>query len=111
MKSKLIAEECEVDIISIDGLPLTDEQKERVLEWYAEKIWQLLQDLDISDGHSKMYDPLTIQDGIAHSYVFDLEDGGRRHAFRDYEHLEKMLQNELLEMIREHFSEGAEEIQ
>ncbi len=105
-KEKTIAEIYETDTISIGVLQLTDEQKERVLEWYAEKVWQLLQDLDISDGCSKRYDPLTIKDGIAHSYVFDLEDGGRRHFFRDYEHLEEMIQNELLETIRAHFSEG-----
>lgn len=85
---------------SIDDLDLNDEQKEQVLEYLAQKYWKILLDLDIQDGHSKGYDPLVIEGSTAHSYVFDLEDGGRHHAFKDYAHLEKMLSDELLTWLK-----------
>lgn len=86
---------------SIDDLPLTDIQKECVLEYLARKLWKLLLDLDVQCGHCKHYDPLMIEGNTALSYVYDMEEGGRRHKFRDYKHLEDMLYNETLEQIRE----------
>ena len=86
---------------TIDDLPLTPQQKKCVIEYLARKLWGLLIDLGISDGHCKSYDPLVIGDGIAYSYVFDMEDGGRQHKYRNLRHLEEMLYKETLEAIKD----------
>ena len=86
---------------TIDDLPLVPAQKEAVLEWLAHKYWNLMIRLDIQDGCCKGYDPLMIWGNVADSYVFDLEDGGRHHSFNDYQHLEKMLFDEILREIQE----------
>lgn len=66
------------EFYDIDELPLTDDQKEMVLEWFAQKIWRTLND----DLYGKSYDPLVIDGRTAHSYVFELSDGdfGRHHV-------------------------------
>lgn len=66
------------------------------------RLWEILSLLDpsVNTGGWKQYDPLTIENGIAHSYVFDLEDGGRHHAYRDLSHLEAMLLTEVVKEIR-----------
>ncbi|MHA1280747.1 MAG: hypothetical protein ACTSQ8_26670 [Candidatus Helarchaeota archaeon] len=86
---------------SIDDLPLTPSQKECVIEYLAWKLWSILLDLDIQDGHSKSYDPLVIDEDVAHSYVFDMEDGGRHHSYKNLKHLEEMLYKETLEQIKD----------
>lgn len=87
---------------SIADLPFTHEQKEVILEYLASQYWSLLERIDptINSGGWKHYDPLTIRNGVALSYVLELEDGGRRHAFRSLEHLEAMLLNEVVGMIQ-----------
>lgn len=91
----------------ITALPLTREQQMAVVEWLANKYWQILLDLNIQDGHCKSYDPLLIEGGTAHSYVFDLEDGGRHHDFRDLNHLVKMLDSDMRSMLRGELTEAA----
>jgi len=87
---------------SIDDLPFTHKQKEIVLEWFARKLWVLLEEgSGEPDYYGKSFDPLVIEGYTAHSYVFDLEDGGRHHDFRDLEHLERMLMGEGIREIRE----------
>ena len=87
---------------TIDDLPLSDEQKRQVLEWFARKLWTLLEEgSGERDYYCKSYDPLVIEGNVAHSYVFDLEDGGRHHPFRDLAHLEKMLVDEGIRAISE----------
>ena len=84
----------------IDDLPFSDDSKRQVLEWFARKLWTLLEDgSGEPDYHCKMYDPLVIEDNVAHSYVFDLENGGRHHPFDDLAHLEKMLIDEGIKRI------------
>jgi hypothetical protein len=76
---------------------------EKALVWLAQKYYKLLLAIGAQLGHRKSYDPLTIEyDGdkkIAHSYVFDFEDGGRHHPFRDLEQLEEMLDVEIVRQI------------
>lgn len=91
---------------TIKNLPLTDQQKECVLEYLARRYWQLLLDTNIQDGHSKSYDPLLIEGDTAHSYVYDMEDGGRHHSFKDYAHLEEMLYDETLGQIKYELENG-----
>jgi len=55
--------------------------KEKELEQLAKTLFNFLTEAGLSDGHSKLYDPLTIEktkEGyMLHSYVFDAEDSGR----------------------------------
>ena len=76
---------------TINDLPLTKDQKEMVLEWFAQKIWFTLDE----PGHCKTYDPLIIEGNVAHSYIFNLNTGGRHHEFDSLEHLEELLCNEM----------------
>ncbi len=80
-----------------------DEKKltKRDVEFYAQALWDLMLSLGVEDGHCKEYDPLTIIGKIAHSYVFNLEDGGRRHPFNDLEELRELLLKETHENIME----------
>jgi hypothetical protein len=88
----------------IDTLPFTSAQKEIVLEYLAMKLWKILLKTQIMDDCCKTYDPLIIEGHIAHSYVFDMEDGGRHHPFKDYKHLEQMLMEETILKINEALS-------
>lgn len=96
---------------TVTDIPFTNEQKEVILEYLASQLWEVLSQLDptINHGGWKWYDPLTIRDGVALSYVFELEDGGRRHKYRDLAHLEQMLLGEVAKIIREQ-QEDQEEI-
>jgi len=89
------------EMLTINDLPLTDDQRSLVLEWFGRKLWNLLMSLGIQDGSCKSYDPLVVELDTheAHSYVFDLEDGGRHHPFRDLAHLEAMLEAEALKQL------------
>jgi len=73
----------------------------RDIEFYAQALWDLLQEIGLRDGHCKIYDPLTIEGEIAHSYVFDLMDGGRHHSFNNLEELRENLLRETAEEIKE----------
>jgi hypothetical protein len=84
---------------NIDTLPLHPKEKEAVLEYLARKLWTILIRTDLMDDYGKSYDPLIIEGNIAHSYVFDMEDGGRHHSFKDYKHLEEMLMNDTITRI------------
>ncbi len=42
-----------------------------------------------------------IEGNLAHSYAFDMEDGGRTHSFKDLTHLEEMMFNEIKKEIED----------
>lgn len=86
---------------SIDDLPVDQDTKEMVLEYLARRYWKVLLDLKYQDGHSKTYDPLIIDGNTAHSYVFDLEDGGRHHSFDSLKDLERMMTEEFKSYFKE----------
>ena len=89
---------------------LTHEQKEKVLEWFAKKLWVLLEEgSGESDYYGKSYDPLEINGNIAHSYVFDLRDGGRQHPFKNLEELEIMLMEYGIKQISALINQAIEE--
>lgn len=85
------------DCQTIDDYPLTEAQKEIALTYavrligriYGDQLW-----LDWN-SHCKSYDPLIIADHKAHSYLMNLEDGGRHHPYTTLAHLEKMIVDEL----------------
>lgn len=95
--SKIAIEEGYNAFDTIDDLPLTKDQKEMVLEWFAQKIWNTLDE----PGHCKSYDPLIIEGNTAHSYIFNLNglDGrtgsGRHHGFKTLVELEERLCKEM----------------
>ncbi|MBP8055182.1 MAG: hypothetical protein KA314_05040 [Chloroflexi bacterium] len=89
---------------SLDDLPLTDAQKALVLEWFARKLWVILEEgSGEPDYYGKSYDPLVIdlEEKEAHSYVFHLDDGGRHHSFESLLDLEERLKQEGINRIRE----------
>lgn len=71
------------------------------IESYAQACYDLIKALGDGDEHCKMYDPLTIVGKTAHSYIFDLEDGGRHHKFKDLNQLREMILKETIERIKE----------
>ena len=108
--SKLASEQGYNPFYTVDDLPFTDDQKEMVLEWFAQKIWG---DLQVR-GHCKSYDPLIIEGKVAHSYIFNLNgldhrtDGGRHHNFKTLAQLEERLANKMKESA-ERYPEDFEE--
>ena len=87
--------------LNINDLPLSADQKEMVLEWYARKIWTVIECAEGSpDYHGKGYDPLIIDGNTAHSYVFDFDEVGRHHPIKSLAHLEDLLMAELLREVR-----------
>lgn len=74
------------------------------VEAYAAALADLELAVKIADGHCKSYDPMSIdEDGkVAHSYWFDLWDGGRHHP---YESLEQVLVAMLQETARKVLAE------
>jgi hypothetical protein len=95
------------EFFTINDLPLTNEDKEKVLMWFARKLWTILEEgSEEPDYYCKTYDPLVIEGNIAHSYVFDLQDGGRHHKFKDLKDLENMLVSEGIQKIKEFIMES-----
>lgn len=69
------------------------------IEGYATALWSLALALGWRDGHCKSYDPMSIKDGVLHSYVFDMKDGGRHHPISDYKDKEEVCDVLLQEAI------------
>jgi len=86
---------------NIDASSLNETQKRYVLEWLAWKFYDLLLKLGIEDGYCKSYDPLLIEDDKCHSYVFDLDDDGRHHPYKNLREIEDNLFNEVVKRIKE----------
>lgn len=93
----------------IDQLPFTEHQKAIVLEYLAQKLWKTLIKVGIMESYCKSYDPLLIDGNIAHSYVFDMKDGGRHHSFKDYKDLEQMLIDNTADLINEALNSPCED--
>jgi len=70
------------------------------VEAYAHACWDIIREIS-GDDHCKSYDPLTIEGKTAHSYIFNLEDGGRHHKFKNFEHLREMILKETLETLKD----------
>lgn len=90
-------------MFTLDDLPLDEVQKMLVLEWFARKLWVMLEEgSGHPDYHGKSYDPLVIdmEAKEAHSYVFNLGWGGRHHPFTDLLDLEEKLKQEGIEKIK-----------
>ena len=99
---------------SIDDLPLDNLQKVVVLEYLADRLITILEGVFDESFVGKSYDPLTIEYtpsiecpecGVAHSYVFNLWDGGRHHDFRTFRQLEDGMIREIIEDIKSFIQE------
>lgn len=90
---------------NIDDLPFEVTDKEKVLEYLAHQLYSIIIKFNDYYEHHKSYDPLTIEDNIAHSYTFDLENGGRHHKIKSLEWLEKTMVAETESIIRKTLAE------
>jgi len=90
----------------IDDLDLTEEQKKQVLRLIAWHLWHIYQESnpDGPDYHCKSYDPLDFWEDQVHSYVFDMEDGGRHHNYKNLQHVECMIIAETIEKLKQDFT-------
>ena len=79
----------------------------RDIEFYVQGLWDLYRELG-GESHCKMYDPLTIIGKTAHSYVLDLDDGGRHHPFTNLEELRRKALKEFAEKIKYELAEEKE---
>lgn len=99
---------------SLADIGLDSLQRAAVLEWFADKLWVAQEEGSRNrDYGGKSYDPLSIElrpdgGGIAHSYVFNLRDGGRHHSFDSLNSLEEMLVDEAIGVVRWAVGWGAE---
>lgn len=64
------------------------------IEGYAKALTDLLWEVTGDTPAMKTYDPMTIRDGVMHSYAFNLKDGGRHHPLQDYESAEGNLRHD-----------------
>ena len=78
--------------------PKEKKLNKRDAEAYAHACYDILNGVTGESG-SKMYDPLTIIGQVAHSYVFNLKDGGRHHSFESIESLIGLMRDETIENI------------
>lgn len=87
------------------GIPTKVCGEKEYVEGYAQACWDILIGLDIQDGYCKSYDPLTIDENtkVAHSYVFNLWDGGRHHSYENMEQIMRGLEKETLELVKEEY--------
>jgi len=90
---------------SIDDLPLNDTLKKAVLEWYARKLWDILEQgiYQTNDYYGKSYDPLTVEGNVALSYVFTWlsnPPGGVQHEFGSLSELEERLTNGVINIAK-----------
>lgn len=89
------------DTVTVEGLKknfgLSERQIAAMYSHFAWIIYRLMLKLG-DDGVGKSYDPLSInyKNGMASSYLFT--PYGRGFGFRDWEHVEEMLEHAILEI-------------
>lgn len=54
------------------------------LEGYANALQDIMKGLTGDNSCGKLYDPMTVSDGVMHSYAFNMKDGGRHRPLTDY---------------------------
>lgn len=90
---------------TLDDLNLDSLQKTQVLEWFAFKVWVMMNEGGGDPDYSgKSYDPLTVDlessgGGTAHSYVYNFRDGGRHHPFHSLRELEQWITEEGIQAV------------
>ena len=61
-----------------------DEKQKVFIVAYATALQDLMRTATGDNKCDKIYDPMEIEDGVMHSYAFDMKDGGRHHPVSDY---------------------------
>lgn len=92
------------DKYTIDDLELDDLQKANVLEWFARKVWVMIEESSGDpDYYAKSYDPLTIdlESKEAMSYIFHLETGGTVHPFTNLVEIEDSITKEAINVFKQ----------
>jgi hypothetical protein len=88
----------------------------RLLEWFAWKMWIAREEgSGAPEYYGKSYDPLAIEissdgSGVAHSYTFNLNTGGRHHPFESLGELEGLLAKELVGIVEWAIQRGGEDM-
>ena len=71
-----------------------------IIEGYALGLAHMMYRLDGDSPCSKAYDPMRIEHPhLAHSYAFDMKDGGRHHDLSDYRDIGEIMDVLLQEAI------------
>lgn len=71
-----------------------------ILEGYAMALSDMMSRLSGDSPCGKSYDPMMIESSeLAHSYAFDMKDGGRHHALNLYENLGEIMEVLLQEAV------------
>jgi len=92
------------DGLAIGSTSLLCREDECRIEGFATALQAVEKFMLGEDRCGKSYDPMTISDGVMHSYAFDMMDGGRHHPISDYitkKHIESVLLNETMELLQE----------
>lgn len=69
------------------------------IEGYAMALAKMMGELTCEPLYGKSYDPMTIEGNTAHSYIFDMKDGGRHHDLTLYKDVGEILDILLKETI------------
>ena len=84
-------------------MKLTEKQTGEI-EGFAQALQRMIFSITGENIIGKHYDPMTIGDGVMHSYAFDMKDGGRHHKLSDYESIDEIkdvLLNNALEYVEQ----------
>jgi len=81
---------------------------ERDAEIYIQGMYDLMMMIG-GDSHSKSYDPITFEGKIAHSYVLELDDGGRHHSYISPQWVALKALLEFSDRIRDEWNTGRNE--
>lgn len=76
-----------------------DFEAARFIEGYAMALSDVIYHLTGESICGKSYDPMLIEGNTAHSYAFDMKDGGRHHDLSKYKNVGDILQTLLDETI------------
>ena len=69
------------------------------IEGYATALADIMRKLSGESPCSKSYDPMMIEGMTAHSYAFDMKDGGRHHDLSLYEDVGEIMDTLLKEAV------------
>ena len=70
-----------------------------MIEGYALACTDIMYAMTKDSPCAKSYDPMRIEGMIAHSYAFNLKDGGRHHDLTEYESVGEILKDLVKETL------------
>lgn len=84
-------------------MKITKDEKEYI-KGYARALQDMMFVLTGENTCDKPYDPVEFDDGVLHSYAFELKDGGRHHPlklYKDVEEIRKLMLKESVCFVRD----------